>query len=105
MKKGWKFWVGLICWCASFVVAIMQKDFTLVIWIICAGLGYFGLNYIIPRYEFLIKQRDDLIENYWTIIQVQSDRIKELENGKDREDSSDSRAGVVAEEALQAHEE
>lgn len=67
----------------------------------------------VPVYNKLGRERTiGLIKN-GTSLEVAKQMIKakenveklKLENGKDRKDSADSGAGVVAEEALQAHEE
>ena len=105
MKKDWKFWVATVCLVVSFVISIITKNYTCAIWVFNTGLWHYGGNWIISQYKRLTECQDSLLRDYCRIIELQSNRIKELENEKDREDSSDSRAGVVAEEALQAHEE
>lgn len=105
MKKDWKFWVTTIGFVMCSIIHIIQKDWSCLIWIISAALWNYVGNWIIYQYERLFECQDSLLRDYCRIIELQSNRIKELENGKDREDSSDSGAGVVAGEALQAHEE
>lgn len=105
MKKDWKFWVMTICLVMCSIIHIIQKDWSCLIWIINVALWYYVGGWIISQYEGLTECQDSLLRDYCRIIELQSNRIKELENGKGREDSSDSGAGVVAEEALQAHEE
>ena len=105
MKKNWKFWVMTICLVMCSIIHIIQKDWSCLIWIINVALWYYVGSWIISQYERLTECQDSLLRDYCRIIELQSNRIKELENGKDREDSADSGAGVVAEEAFQAHEE
>ena len=105
MKRDWKFWVMTICLVTCSIIHIIQKDWSCLIWIINVALWYYVGSWIISQYEGLTECQDSLLRDYCRIIELQSNRIKELENGKDRKDSSDSGAGVVAEESLQAHEE
>ena len=105
MKKGWNFWATTACLVVSFVISIITENYTCAIWGFSAALWYYGGNWIISQYKRLTERQDSLLRVYCRIIELQSDRIKELENGKDREDKADSGAGVVAEEALQTHEE
>lgn len=105
MKKDWKFWVMTICLVMCSIIHIIQKDWSCLIWIINVALWYYVGSWIISQYEGLTECQDSLLRDYCRIIELQSNRIKELENGKDREDKADSGAGVVAEKALQAHEE
>ena len=91
-----------------FILSLIDKNVTCAIWVFNAGLWYYWGKYKISQYERLIDCQDDMLEHYIKIMSVQSDIIKKLEdklNGENHKDNADSGAGVVAEEALQAHEE
>ena len=80
MKKDWKFWVMTICLVMCFIINIIQKDWSCLIWIINVALLYYVGSWIISQYERLTECQDSLLRDYCRIIELQSNRIKELEN-------------------------
>lgn len=80
MKKDWKFWVMTICLVMCFIINIIQKDWSCLIWIINVALWYYVGSWIISQYERLTECQDSLLRDYCRIIELQSNRIKELEN-------------------------
>ena len=58
----------------------MKKDWSCLIWIINVALWYYAGSWIISQYERLTECQDSLLRDYCRIIELQSNRIKELEN-------------------------
>lgn len=107
--KDWKTWAFLGFSLLNIVICICEKDITEALWCLLATTLYLvgGLeNIAVQEASDYIKKQENAIMEAGVIMATQAAIIKELNDKLDgRKDNSDSGAGVVAEEALQAHEE
>ena len=97
--SDWKTYVMIISTVMMVFVDCRDCDYLSAVWVVLA-FALWCTNYIFQnRYEEL-KSEDQVV------MSIQTEIIKELTDKLDgRKDNADSGAGVVAEEALQAHEE
>lgn len=107
--KDWKTWFILGCGLLNIVASLYEKDWTEVMWCFLATTLYLvgGLeNIAVQKASEHIEKQENAIMEAGVIMDTQAAIIKELTDKLDgRKDNADSGAGVVAEEALQAHEE
>ena len=84
-------------------------DYLSAVWVVLA-LALWCYNYILQigltEYRRTCNRYEELKSEAQVVMSIQAEIIKELTDKLDgRKDNADSGAGVVAEEALQAHEE
>ena len=84
-------------------------DYLSAVWVILAFVLW-CTNYIlqigITEYRRICNRYEELKSEAQVVMSIQAEIIKQLTDKLDgRKDNADSGAGVVAEEALQAHEE
>lgn len=84
-------------------------DYLSAVWVVLA-FAFWCANYIlqigITEYRRICDRHEELKSEAQVVMSIQAAIIKELTDKLDgRKDNADSGAGVVAEEALQAHEE
>ena len=107
--KDWKTWGVLGCGLLNIVLSLYEKDWTEVMWCFIATTLYFVgsiLSIVMQAASEHIEKQENAIMKAGVIMDTQAAIIKELNDKLDgRKDNADSGAGVVAEEALQAHEE
>lgn len=107
--SDWKTYVMIISTVMMVFIDCQDCDYLSAVWVILA-FALWCTNYILQIglteyrricYRYKKQKLEDQI-----IMTIQSETIKELIDKLDgRKDNADSGAGVVAEEALQAHEE
>ena len=112
MKKlfsDWKFYVMIISTVTMVFIDCQDCDYISAVWVVL-GFALWCVNYIlqidITEYRRICDRYKELQSEAQVVMSIQTEIIKELTDKLDgRKDNADSGAGVVAEEALQAHEE
>lgn len=107
--SDWKTYVMIISTVMMVFVDCQDCDYLSAVWVVLA-FALWCTNYIlqigITEYRRICNRYEELKSEAQVIMSIQAETIKELTDKLDgRKDNADSGAGVVAEEALQAHEE
>lgn len=107
--SDWKTYVMIISTVMMVFIDCQDCDYLSAVWVILA-FALWCTNYIlqigINEYRRICNGYEELKSEAQVIMSIQAEMIKELTDKLDgRKDNADSGAGVVAEEALQAHEE
>lgn len=109
MFSDWKTYVMIISTVMMVFVDCQDCDYLSAVWVILA-FALWCTNYIfqigLTEYRRTCNRYEEQKSEAQVVISIQAEIIKELTDKLDgRKDNDDSGAGVVAEEALQAHEE
>ena len=109
--SDWKTYVMIISTVMMVFVDCQDCDYLSAVWVVLA-FALWCANYIfqigLTEYRRICNRYEELKSEAQVVMSIQAELIKELTDkldGQDSKDSADSGAGVVAEEALQAHEE
>lgn len=107
--SDWKTYVMIISTVMMVFVDCQDCDYLSAVWVVLA-FALWCYNYILQisltEYRRTCNRYEELKSEAQVVMSVQAAIIKELTDKLDgRKDNADSGAGVVAEEALQAHEE
>lgn len=107
--SDWKFYVMIISTIMMVFVDCSDCDYLSAVWVVLA-FALWCTNYIlqigITEYRRICNRYEELKSEAQVVMSIQAEIIKVLTDKLDgRKDNADSGAGVVAEEALQAHEE
>lgn len=107
--SDWKTYVMIISTVMMVFVDCSDCDYLSAVWVVLA-FALWCTNYIlqigITEYRRICDRHKELQSEAQVVMSTQAAIIKELTDKLDgRKDNADSGAGVVAEEALQAHEE
>lgn len=109
LLSDWKTYVMIISTVMMVFVDCQECDYLSAVWVVLA-FALWCTNYIlqigITEYRRICDRYEELKSEAQVVMSIQAEIIKELTDKLDgRKDNADSGAGVVAEEALQAHEE
>lgn len=107
--SDWKTYVMIISMVMMVFVDCSDCDYLSAVWVVLA-FALWCYNYIlqigITEYRRICNRYEESKSEAQVVMSIQAAIIKELTDKLDgRKDNADSGAGVVAEEALQAHEE
>lgn len=107
--SDWKTYVMIISTVMMVFVDCSDCDYLSAVWVVLA-FALWCLNYMLliglTEYRRICDKHEELNSEAQVVMSIQAEIIKELTDKLDgRKDNADSGAGVVAEEALQAHEE
>ena len=107
--SDWKTYVMIISTVMMVFVDCSDCDYLSAVWVVLA-FALWCANYIlqigITEYRRICNRYEELKSEAQVVMSIQAEIIKELTDKLDgRKDNAGSGSGVVAEEALQAHEE
>ena len=107
--SDWKTYVMIISTVMMVFIDCQDCDYLSAVWVVLA-FALWCANYIfqigITKYRRICNRYEELKSEAKVVMSLQAEIIKALTDELDgRKDNADSGAGVVAEDALQAHEE